>query len=51
MASVLSTGLFTGLLIAGIAAWAVWALRRIRRRKGCGCGSCSAGCPYRKNCK
>ena len=50
MASVLSTGLFTGLLIAGIAAWAVWALRRTRRRKGCAC--CPHDCPRRgKGCQ
>ena len=39
------------LIVLALAGWAVWAVRRIRRRKGCGCGSCSPGCPYRKNCK
>ena len=43
--------LLPALIFLALAGWAVWAVRRIRRRKGCGCGSCSAGCPYRKNCK
>ena len=43
--------LVAGLIVLALAGWAVWAVRRIRRRKGRGCGSCSAGCPYRKNCK
>ena len=43
--------LLPALILLALAGWAVWAVRRTRRRKGCGCGSCSAGCPYRKNCK
>ena len=41
--------LLPALILLALTGWAVWAVRRIRRRKGC--GSCSAGCPYRKNCK
>ena len=43
--------LLPALILLALAGWAVWAVRRIRRRKGCGCGSCSPSCPYRKNCK
>lgn len=45
--------LFAGLLIlAALAAWTFWALRRLRRRKthgGCGC--CSGRCPWRGRCR
>lgn len=36
-----------GLILLALAAWIFWAVRRIRRRKGRGCGSCSQDCPYR----
>ena len=36
-------------IVALLALWLVWALARIRRRKGC--GSCSASCPYHDHCK
>lgn len=39
--------LAAGLILLALAGWAFWAVRRIRRRKGRGCGSCSQDCPYR----
>lgn len=35
-----------GLILLTLAAWIFWAVRRIRRRKGC--SSCTRDCPYRK---
>ena len=43
MASLLTVAL----VAAGLAAWAVWAVRRLLRRKG-GCACCTKDCPYRK---
>ena len=43
--------LILALIVLALAGWAFWALRRIRRRKGCGCGGCTPGFPYRGNCK
>ena len=45
--------LFAGLLIlAALAAWTFWALRRLwRRRTHGGCGCCSSRCPWRGRCR
>ncbi|MCI6040581.1 MAG: FeoB-associated Cys-rich membrane protein [Clostridiales bacterium] len=36
-------------ILAGVLAWAAWALLRLRRQRRCG-GGC-AGCPYAGSCK